>query len=422
MALLTEVYFIVGKLSLQLASFHPSASPVWPPAGMALAILLLLGKKYWPVVAVGAFFVNVTTKDSSLVSPAIIAIGNTLEALVSCYFAQSIAGGGKMFERVYGVLAFSIVVAVIGPLVAASFGALALVVDGLLLRQDVPIVWFTWWLGDFVGMMTITPLAMLWATSSHKQCGPVKLAEALLVVLLILGISLLVFGSFQYPLGFLCVLPIIWTALRFAPRDTALCVILVSIPAIAGTLRGWGAFVASSENESLLFLQSFLAVCSFIGLVLSAAILERRLAVRSLEDAVAERTQELVQALAQDRANAERLAHIVNHMTVATIAVDERLKVLYMNDNFRSLFGMRGKKNDTLTDVFAEIRLSFRDPHATIDGLLEMLGARRKTTDLTLTLKNDAKVHCDYIPLTVDGQHRGHLFICREKPDIFSDA
>ncbi len=91
-----------------------------------------------------------------------------------------------------------------------------------------------------------------------------------------------------------------------------------------------------------------------------------------------------------------------------------------MNDHFRSLFGMRGKKTETLTDVFGEIRQSFRDPHGTVDGLLEMLGARRKTVGLQLTLANDAKVHCDYIPLTVDGQHRGHLFICREKADIFA--
>jgi hypothetical protein len=41
--LLTVVYFIAGKFGLMLASLHPSASPVWPPAGIALAALLVLG-------------------------------------------------------------------------------------------------------------------------------------------------------------------------------------------------------------------------------------------------------------------------------------------------------------------------------------------------------------------------------------------
>jgi len=40
--ILAVIYFIAGKLGLMLASLHASASPVWPPAGIALAGLLLL--------------------------------------------------------------------------------------------------------------------------------------------------------------------------------------------------------------------------------------------------------------------------------------------------------------------------------------------------------------------------------------------
>jgi len=47
--ILTVAYFIAGKLGLMLASFHASASPVWPPAGMALAALLLFGYRAWPI-------------------------------------------------------------------------------------------------------------------------------------------------------------------------------------------------------------------------------------------------------------------------------------------------------------------------------------------------------------------------------------
>src|SRR5207248_4130702 len=55
--LLTVVYFISGKLSLKLAFLYASASPVWPPAGVALAALLLLGYRVWPAIFVGAFLV-----------------------------------------------------------------------------------------------------------------------------------------------------------------------------------------------------------------------------------------------------------------------------------------------------------------------------------------------------------------------------
>src|SRR5216110_3273640 len=59
--LLTVVYFIAGKFGLMLASLHASASPVWPPAGIALGALLVLGYRAWPAIFVGAFLVNVTT-------------------------------------------------------------------------------------------------------------------------------------------------------------------------------------------------------------------------------------------------------------------------------------------------------------------------------------------------------------------------
>jgi integral membrane sensor domain MASE1 len=55
------IYLIAGKIGLNLASLHASASPVWPPAGIGLAAILLLGYRAWPAIFVGAFLVNLTT-------------------------------------------------------------------------------------------------------------------------------------------------------------------------------------------------------------------------------------------------------------------------------------------------------------------------------------------------------------------------
>ena len=42
--LLAAVYLVTAKLGFRLAVVHPSATTVWPPTGIALAALLLLGK------------------------------------------------------------------------------------------------------------------------------------------------------------------------------------------------------------------------------------------------------------------------------------------------------------------------------------------------------------------------------------------
>ena len=65
-------YVVAGKLGLHFAFLHASATPIWPPAGIALAALLLFGYSVWPAVFVAAFVVNVTTAGSvatSLVPP-----------------------------------------------------------------------------------------------------------------------------------------------------------------------------------------------------------------------------------------------------------------------------------------------------------------------------------------------------------------
>src|SRR5438445_13648946 len=78
-SVLALIYFVAGKLALQLAFLNASASPVWPPAGIALAALLVLGYRVWPGVFIGAFFVNLLTAGNILTSIG-IAGGNTLRS------------------------------------------------------------------------------------------------------------------------------------------------------------------------------------------------------------------------------------------------------------------------------------------------------------------------------------------------------
>src|ERR1043165_591716 len=95
--LLTLLYIGAGKLGLSLAFYNASASPVWPPAGLALAGLLLRGMRLRPAILAGAFVVNITTfhelTPGVFLSSAAIAAGNTLEAIFAAYLAQRLARG-----------------------------------------------------------------------------------------------------------------------------------------------------------------------------------------------------------------------------------------------------------------------------------------------------------------------------------------
>src|SRR6266513_1885611 len=126
--ILAVVYVVAGKLSLTLASLHASASPVWPPAGIALAALLLLGYRVWPAIFVGAFLVNVTTAGN-VASSLAIAAGNKLEAVCGAWLVNRFAGGKEFCDRPQGVFKFALAAA-ISTLVSPALGVASLAVAG----------------------------------------------------------------------------------------------------------------------------------------------------------------------------------------------------------------------------------------------------------------------------------------------------
>src|SRR5437879_11624493 len=87
--LLAAAYFVVARVGLRYAAIGESISPVWPPTGLALAALLVLGPRYWPAVFVGAFLANATTAVP-LIAAMGIAAGNTAEAVLGAYLMRQI--------------------------------------------------------------------------------------------------------------------------------------------------------------------------------------------------------------------------------------------------------------------------------------------------------------------------------------------
>ena len=144
---LTVIYFFAGKLGLSLAFLNPSATAVWPPAGIALAAFLIIGDYVGPAILLGAFLVNFTTSGSALPSLA-IAMGNTIKGLVGAYLVNRYANGARVFARAQDVLKFTILAGLFGTVISATIGVTSLVWSGLAPQSDFLAVWVTWWFGD----------------------------------------------------------------------------------------------------------------------------------------------------------------------------------------------------------------------------------------------------------------------------------
>src|SRR5881398_2500382 len=278
--ILTVAYFIAGKLGLMLASLHASASPVWPPAGIALAALLLFGYRAWPAIFVGAFLVNVTTAGN-VATPLAMATGNTLEALVGAWLVNRFAGGTNAFDRPQGVFKFALA-AGISTIISPAFGVTSLGVAGFADWANYGAISLTWWLGDATGDLVFSPLVLLWSVASKRRWNKKEAAEVGALLLLLVVLSAVVFGGWpavsarNYPIVLICGPIVIWTAFRFTQREIATGIFILSAIAVWGTLHGFGPFVSETENQSLLAVQWWTAVLSITAMALSAGMAERR--------------------------------------------------------------------------------------------------------------------------------------------------
>ena len=270
----TLLYVAAGKAGLALAVVHPSATAVWPPAGIALAAVLVLGARAWPAVFAGAFVVNVLTAGSVLTSLG-IATGNTLEALVGAALVCRFSG--RPLERASGVFAFALAVA-IAAAIAATAGATSLALGGAAPWASYGSIWLTWWLGDVTGALVVAPALVLWAGERGFGALARRAPEALALLATVVVVGLVVFGGMlpdhlgRLPLSFLALPPLVWSAFRFGPRETATLVAALAGIAVVGTQRGHGPFGAATPDVSLLFLQAFMATAAVAALVMALLV------------------------------------------------------------------------------------------------------------------------------------------------------
>jgi signal transduction histidine kinase len=295
-AAVAVAYIVAGKIGLSLAFVNASASAVWAPTGIAIAAILLLGRPAAIGVFIAAFIVNVTTAGSAVTSLA-IAAGNTLEGLVGAWLIREVCGGSAAFERIQDVFRFA-VVALAAPLVSATIGVTALALGGYAEWSAYPEIWLTWWLGDVSGALIVAPLIIIWArrepSSPERGSWPEFIGLAAIAfaigALLFLGVQPL--STTHAPIAFVTFPLLAFAAYRYGPRGASVFVAVFSGVAAWGTLQGYGPFVRPTQNESLLFLQSFMAVAALTSLTLAAADLQRRRADAALRSAEQEKVRE----------------------------------------------------------------------------------------------------------------------------------
>jgi PAS domain S-box-containing protein len=276
-------YLLAGEIGLTVPFTSGNVSPLWPPAGVALAAMLIFGYRVWPAVALGAFIVNFFTPIPHLAAAG-IAFGNTAGPLCGAWLLRRYPDFKTSLTRLRHVVALSFFGALGGTSVSATIGAVTLYLSGVNAWSGFRPAWTMWWLGDAMGVLTVTPLILTFSrlTSIH---GKRRILELVCLLLGAVGGSLAIFdprlGFMRSDVFAIGVFPfVLWGAIRFEAAGAALVSFLISATTVWGTAHGFAPFVKGNPLQNAMLLQSFLCVTSVSGIVLAAVISERARLIR----------------------------------------------------------------------------------------------------------------------------------------------
>lgn len=268
-------YFLLAKGGMLLAAAHPSASAIWPAAGLALAAILIWGLRISPAIFVAAFLADFTTTGT--VAPSLaIAAGNTLEAIAAGLLINRFSGGIRTFDTAPGIAVFALVVALISTPISATVGVGALQVAEGTLSQSAPSLWLTWWLGNLAGAVLVAPAIVLFLRDPLAS-GELRPLLQILAIAFLAGViafsPALAAWLDRGLLAFIALIPLLWAALYQSPRNTAAVALVLAAGMIWATLAGSNALSPLFLNNALLTGLVFLASIALPSLALSA---ERR--------------------------------------------------------------------------------------------------------------------------------------------------
>lgn len=169
--LVTAAYVVTGKLGLLLAIPPGYATAVWPPSGIALGALLLLGRRYWPAVWLGSFLTNLGMSfgpmglemQAASAGPAVmLGTGAALQAVTGTMLVRRFVGFPSALLREREILLFFALGGPLACLIAPSVGTATLLLFGRIGADVAAYSWWTWWVGDTMGASIFAPLVVVW--------------------------------------------------------------------------------------------------------------------------------------------------------------------------------------------------------------------------------------------------------------------
>jgi len=279
-------YYLATRIAWVLCFPDSKVSLFFPPHAILVSILLLVPTRRWwafTLVAIGSHFV--ATQQAHW--PPLYALQCELfDALKYLLTATGIRVFIKSpFNRITlrEAIRFVLIAVVVVPFGTAFWGAAFTVSNRFGTRY-----WIEWRnLGVSNGVTTIVLLPAIligarWLSTKSKSPAPERILEACFLCACILAVGYLAFNQVaagpetSAVLLYAPVPLLIWAALRFGLGGVSASMVVITVLAIWGTMRGRGPFLAQTPEENALALQLFLLVAATPLMLLAVSIGDER--------------------------------------------------------------------------------------------------------------------------------------------------
>ncbi|TGM27361.1 serine/threonine protein phosphatase [Leptospira levettii] len=272
-------YFISAQIGFNIAFLNSQVSPVWPPEGVALSSLLLLGPAAIPGIYLGATLANFYN-NPHFQTAFIIGIGNTLSSYVNYRIIKRVTEKTDPLYSTKDLIYFLSIGTFPGSFLSAVMGVTSLWYWDFLSSELYFNVFFTWFSGEMLGFLIVAPLLYVWFYPKTKLNLELSKQLELFLWLIIVYISGSIAFSDEWPLLFVPIPFVIVTSIRFRQFGATLSTVVLSYIAVTLTIEGKGVFARRdasglSINDSLIFLDAFLFCISGIAYFLVTATRER---------------------------------------------------------------------------------------------------------------------------------------------------
>jgi signal transduction histidine kinase len=384
LGLFTLVYCASTALGMRLNPPDEHFSTLWPPSGVLLAALLLSRFRDWPAFLLVAVLLKPFVSfpgHTPHVGGFLLATASALEALAGAFLLRRYAGFRPSLERVRDVLLLVGLGALLSTVLGATPGVTFMALQGEIPWQQWGSQWRVFWVGDAMGVLLVAPALLSWSTRGLEGWSRARQVElAVLLTVLVLAVDLVFHlgpaaASVYHPVSYLAFPFILWAALRFEVRGTSAAMIALTAVALQHTLAGNGPFAAgppgSTSTTRLVFLQSFLAAVSVSGLLLAAALGERRRAQEKATHLNRELRQSL-HALAtaqQELVRRERMAALGE--LSASVAHEVRNPLGVIANSVAALTRLNGPEHGTSWELLGVMGEEVARLDHLINGLLD---------------------------------------------------